>query len=76
MRPYNFKVWAFPPDELSAEWVGDRAATSNLEKLIQNTKTQTDDVGWGPNSTFSISLPPAEQEGSGLHLPRNYPKTT
>ena len=52
MRPYNFKVWAFPPDELSAEWVGDRVATSNLEKLIHNTKTQTDDVGWGPNSTF------------------------
>ena len=52
MRPYNFKVWAFPPDQLSAEWVGDRVATSNLEKLIHNTKTQTDDVGWGPNSTF------------------------
>ena len=52
MRPYNFKVWAFPPEELSAEWVGDRVATSNLEKLIHNTKTQTDDVGWGPNSTF------------------------
>jgi protoporphyrinogen oxidase len=52
MRPYNFKVWAFPPDQLSAEWVGDRVATSNLEKLRHNTKTQTDDVGWGPNSTF------------------------
>ena len=52
MRPYNFKVWAFPPNQLSAEWVGDRVATSNLEKLIHNTKTQTDDVGWGPNSTF------------------------
>ena len=52
MRPYNFKVWAFPPDELSAGWVGDRVATSNLEKLVQNIETQTDDVGWGPNSTF------------------------
>ncbi len=52
MRPYNFKVWAFPTHELSAEWVGDRVATSNLDKLLQNTERQTDDVGWGPNSTF------------------------
>ena len=52
MRPYNYKVWAFPPHDLSAEWVGDRVATSNLERLIRNTESQTDDVGWGPNSTF------------------------
>jgi len=52
MRPYNFKVWAYPPHDLSAGWVGDRVATSDIKRLIANTESKTDDVGWGPNSTF------------------------
>ena len=52
MRPYNFKVWAYPPQDLSAGWVGDRVAISDLEQLISNTESKKDDVGWGPNSTF------------------------
>ena len=52
MRPYNFKVWAYPPDELSAGWVGDRVATTDFEKILKNVESETDDVSWGPNSTF------------------------
>ena len=74
MRPYNFKVWAYHPHELSAGWIGDRVATTNLKRLIANTQSKTDDVGWGPNSTFRF---PASG-GTGriwselaLRLPKN-----
>ena len=52
MRPYNFKVWAFPLTNYRRGGLATGSATSNLEKLVQNIETQTDDVGWGPNSTF------------------------
>lgn len=52
MRPYNFKVWAYPPEVLSAQWVGERVASVDLEKIKKNIETKTDDVSWGPNSMF------------------------
>lgn len=36
MRPYNRKVWAYPLDQLSAAWVGERVAPVNLERIIAN----------------------------------------
>ncbi|RNF09855.1 UDP-galactopyranose mutase [Trypanosoma rangeli] len=52
MRPYNFKVWAVPPRLMSTEWVGERVATVNVERIRQNIRENRDDVGWGPNATF------------------------
>ena len=34
MRPYNFKVWAYPPHELAANWVGERVATINFSDVL------------------------------------------
>lgn len=52
MRPYNFKVWAYPLEELAHQWVGDRVAVTDLERVIQNILLERDDVSWGPNNRF------------------------
>ncbi len=52
MRPYNFKVWAYPPEELSRIWIGERVATVDVERVIENVMRQRDDVSWGPNNQF------------------------
>ncbi len=52
MRPYNYKVWAYPVEDLSATWVGERVAVVDLERVLKNIFDGTDDVSWGPNNTF------------------------
>lgn len=52
LEPYNFKVWAYPPSKLNAQWVGERVATVDLRRVLKNIVHKTDDLGWGPNATF------------------------
>jgi protoporphyrinogen oxidase len=52
MRPYNFKVWAYPPEELNYTWIGERVAVVDLERALNNIFDGKDDVSWGPNNTF------------------------
>jgi protoporphyrinogen oxidase len=52
MRPYNFKVWAWPPEELDTGWIGERVALPDLERIEESIRTHKDNVSWGPNSTF------------------------
>lgn len=62
LRPYNFKVWAFPPEEMTWRWIGDRVATVDLERAIQNILLDRDDVSWGPNNRFRFP----RQGGTGV----------
>lgn len=52
LLPYNFKVWAHPPEQMSHQWVGERVATVDLERVVENIILGRDDPGWGPNNTF------------------------
>lgn len=54
MFPYNFKVWAFPPEEMNAVWVGERVAVTDLGRVTKNIIFNNDDFSWGPNSTFQF----------------------
>ncbi|MEP6755387.1 MAG: FAD-dependent oxidoreductase, partial [Chthonomonadales bacterium] len=54
MRPYNFKVWAFPPEEMDFNWIGERVAVTDLEKVLYNVMHEKDDLSWGPNNTFQF----------------------
>ena len=54
MFPYNFKVWAFPPEEMNAVWVGERVAITDLQRVTKNIIFNQDDFSWGPNSTFKF----------------------
>ncbi len=54
MRPYNFKVWGFPPEMMNAAWVGERVATTDLGRVLRNLVLGRDDLSWGPNNTFQF----------------------
>lgn len=52
--PYNFKVWAIPPERMSASWVGERVSIVGLEGVLKNIILELDEVAWGPNNAFSF----------------------
>jgi protoporphyrinogen oxidase len=54
MEPYNFKVWAYPPEEMDFNWIGERVAVTDLERVLKNLLEETDDLSWGPNNTFQF----------------------
>jgi len=56
MRPYNFKVWATPPELMQYGWIGERVSVVDLRKVLQNIILEQDDVAWGPNNTFRFPL--------------------
>lgn len=56
MRPYNFKVWAYPPERMNKQWIGERVAVIDVERALKNVIMGTDDFGWGPNNRFKFPL--------------------
>jgi len=52
MRPYNRKVWATDPKDMSTSWLGERVATIDKDELRKRVASNTVRSGWGPNSTF------------------------
>jgi protoporphyrinogen oxidase len=56
MWPYNFKVWATPPEQMSYSWIGERVSVVDLEGVLENILLERDDAGWGPNNTFLFPL--------------------
>lgn len=54
MRPYNFKVWAYPPSRLAWNWIGERVAVPDYAKLLADIRANKDDRSWGPNNTFQF----------------------
>ncbi|MBL9000987.1 MAG: FAD-dependent oxidoreductase [Phycisphaerae bacterium] len=56
MRPYNFKVWAYPPEMMNKQWIGERVAVIDYERALRNLILEKDDFGWGPNNRFKFPL--------------------
>ncbi|WP_428938449.1 protoporphyrinogen/coproporphyrinogen oxidase [Fontivita pretiosa] len=56
MKPYNFKVWAHPPELMNKEWIGERVAVIDINRAIRNVVLHSDDFGWGPNNQFKFPL--------------------
>jgi protoporphyrinogen oxidase len=54
MRPYNFKVWAHPLTAIGTDWLADRVAAPDLDRIARNLELNRDDVGWGPNNAFRV----------------------
>lgn len=61
MAPYNYKVWAFPPERMWAGWVGERVAVVDMARVLENIFLERDDLSWGPNNTFQFP----KQGGTG-----------
>jgi protoporphyrinogen oxidase len=56
MLPYNFKVWAHPPELMSKEWIGERVPLVDIGRILRNVILGEDDVSWGPNNSFKFPL--------------------
>lgn len=56
MRPYNFKVWAHPPEMMDKKWIGERVAVIDVDRALKNVLLEQDDYGWGPNNRFKFPL--------------------
>jgi protoporphyrinogen oxidase len=61
LAPYNFKVWAYPPEDLGFGWIGERVANPDLKRAVMNALDAKDDVSWGPNNRFRFP----ERGGTG-----------
>ncbi|MBN1902476.1 FAD-dependent oxidoreductase [Candidatus Sumerlaeota bacterium] len=56
MQPYNEKVWAYPLEKMSENWIAERVSVVDYQRALQNVLQQRDDVSWGPNSAFKFPL--------------------
>lgn len=56
MNPYNFKVWATPPELMQYGWIGERVSVVDLKRVLKNIILERDDISWGPNNTFKFPL--------------------
>jgi protoporphyrinogen oxidase len=52
MAPYNFKVWATPPEWMASHWIAERVSVIDYERALTNVREGRDDVAWGPNNAF------------------------
>jgi protoporphyrinogen oxidase len=54
MLPYNYKVWAYPAEQMSYQWIGERVAVVDIERILENIVYERMDASWGPNNTFKF----------------------
>jgi protoporphyrinogen oxidase len=52
MQPYNFKVWATPPERMQAQWIGERVSVVDYKNAVRTIIFEQDDAAWGPNNLF------------------------
>ena len=52
MRPYNFKVWATPPERMASQWIGERVSVVDHRRALRSMIFGDDDAAWGPNNLF------------------------
>ncbi|WP_415719422.1 protoporphyrinogen/coproporphyrinogen oxidase [Maridesulfovibrio sp.] len=56
MEPYNFKVWATKPENMSFSWIGERVSVVDLRSVLKNILLEQDQLSWGPNNKFKFPL--------------------
>jgi UDP-galactopyranose mutase len=54
MRPYNTKVWATDPADMSASWIAERVSVTDWRTILANALAGRDDLAWGPNNRFAF----------------------
>ena len=50
------KVWAHPTTAMQCEWLGERVATVDIKRAINNVIVNKEDASWGPNAVFRFPL--------------------
>ncbi len=51
MVPYNEKIWKYPLDEMSFDWVAGRVPSPSVEEMIKGAKGKVE-RDYGPNAYF------------------------
>ena len=52
----SLQVWAYPTTDMQCEWLGERVATVDINRAINNVILDREDAGWGPNAVFRFPL--------------------
>ncbi len=52
LNPYNLKVWSYPLEDISVEWVGERISGVDLPGIITKVVDGADSRTWGPDYKF------------------------
>jgi protoporphyrinogen oxidase len=52
MVPYNYKVWATPPELMNFLWIGERVSVVDIESVLRGVLFDKEETTWGPNNTF------------------------
>ena len=50
------QVWAHPTTSMQCDWLGERVATVDINRAINNVIVNKEDAGWGPNAVFRFPL--------------------
>jgi protoporphyrinogen oxidase len=56
MFPYNSKVWCYPLEEMSYDWIGERVSVVDYRKVLGNFIFGRKDISWGKNRAFKFPL--------------------
>ena len=56
LRPYNMKVWATDPSEMSSHWIAERVSVVRFEESLRSVILNETRDEWGPNATFMFPL--------------------
>jgi protoporphyrinogen oxidase len=56
LTPYNMKLWRYPLEDMSRDWIEERVSVVDAEKVLRNVILEEDDKSWGPNSKFKFPL--------------------
>lgn len=54
--PHLRQVWAHPTTSMQCEWLGERVATVDIKRAINNVIVNKEDASWGPNAVFRFPL--------------------
>ena len=52
----TMQVWAHPTTSMQCDWLGERVATVDINRAINNVIVNKEDAGWGPNAVFRFPL--------------------
>jgi len=50
------QVWAVPTTMMQCGWLGERVATVDVSRAINNVINNKEDAGWGPNAVFRFPM--------------------
>jgi len=61
-----WQVWAVPTTHMQCSWLGERVATANVAKVVENVLRNKTESGWGPNAVFRFPQEVCDDSGRNV----------